>query len=690
MTDRLRWGIIGTGHIAEEFADGIKASATGVLWAVAGRTDLSAERFATRVGVPCRYTGYQALLDDPQVQAVYIATPHPVHAEWAIKAAQAGKHVLVEKPIGMNLAEASAMIEAAREHNVFLMEAFMYRCHPQTERLRELIVEGAIGEPRMIRASFSYLSSAGPDNRAFAQELGGGGILDVGCYPASLSRLVAGAAMGTPFAEPLSLQAVAHRGETGVDEWSVAAVEFPGGIVAHLTCGVRLEMSGLNTVDVVGTAGRIHVPDPWVPSRWNREPARILVWRDGTSEPRVERVDAPEDLYTYEADTVARNLSSRQAPAMSWADTLGNMRMLDQWRASIGLVYDSEQEAAAVHTIARRPLRVRADRRIPSGQLEGLDKPISRLVMGAAWNNTMPNTTILFDDYFEHGGTTFDTSSGYGSPPGTSERLLGAWIRQRGIRDDVVVIEKGANHPNDTPEGLTRELITGLDRLQMDSADAYMIHRDNESVPIGEWVEVLNENLAAGRMKVFGLSNFTVERLTAFQAYADRHGLRSFAAVSNQFSLARMLAPLWDCYLVSSSDDVSRQWFERTQTPLLAWSSQARGFFTARASRQDHSEPELVRCWYDEANFLRKDRAETIARRLGVDPTSVAAAYVLHQPFPTFALIGPLTVTELRSSLPAIEVALSAAEVAWLRDGDRVPGAATGAADSDSVSHHGG
>lgn len=673
MKDRLRWGIIGTGHIAEEFADGIKESETGTLLAVAGRTDLSAERFASRIGVPCRYAGYQAMLDDPQVQAVYIATPHPVHAEWAIKAAEAGKHVLVEKPIGMNLAEASAMIEAAREHNVFLMEAFMYRCHPQTARLWELIAEGVIGEVRLIRASFGYFSLAGPDNRAFAQELGGGGILDVGCYPASLSRLVAGAATGAAFAEPVSLQAVAHKGETGVDEWSVAAVEFSGGIVAHLTCGVRIDMSGLNTVDVVGTAGRIHVPDPWVPSRWNREPTRILVWQDATQEPRVELVDAPRDLYTYEADTVARNLSLRQATAMSWADTLGNMRMLDQWRASIGLVYDSEKAAAAVHTITHRPLAVRADRRIPSGRLEGIDRPIARLIMGAAWNNAMPDTTILFDDYFEHGGTTFDTSSGYGSPPGTAERLLGAWIRHRGIRNDVVVIEKGANHPNDSPEGLTRELITGLDRLQMDYVDVYMIHRDNESVPIGEWVEVLNENLAAGRMKVFGLSNFTVERLTAFQAYADRHGLRSYTAVSNHFSLAQMLAPLWDCHLVSSTDDISRRWFERTRTPLLAWSSQARGFFTSRASRRAQSDPELVRCWYDEENFRRKDRAEVVAKRLGVDPTCVAVAYVLHQPFPTFALIGPLTVTELRSSMRAIDVELSDAEVAWLRDGGPVP-----------------
>jgi aryl-alcohol dehydrogenase-like predicted oxidoreductase len=393
---------------------------------------------------------------------------------------------------------------------------------------------------------------------------------------------------------------------------------------------------------------------------------RIVVRRYDENADRTLLVDAPKDLYSYEADTVAANIERRQAEAMRWDDTLGNMALLDRWRAEVGLVYDLEKPERATQTITGRPLTVRKDFRMPHLKLPGFEKPISRLIMGAANNNTMPDTSILFDDYFEHGGTTFDTSHGYGNPNGACERHLGTWIRQRGIRDRVVVIEKGANHPNDTPAGLTRELRSGLERLQLDYVDLYMIHRDNEQVSIGEWVEALNENLRAGRMKSFGLSNFSIARLDAFAAYARAKGLASFSAVSNQCSLARVLAPIWNMHLVSSGDPASRAWFERTQTPLLAWSSQARGFFTDRAAPDRRSDADLVRCWYSEDNFARKQRAEELAQRKGVAAINVAVAWVLAQPFPTCAMIGPLNVLEFRSSLGVLGVELNAEEVRWL------------------------
>jgi len=271
MPELLQWGIISTGHIAHEFADGVKFSSTGQLVAVGSRSQESAERFGDEFGIPRRYGSYDDLLADDNVEAVYVATPHPFHAEWAIKAAEAGKHVLVEKPIGMNYAEAMAMIDAAMQNDVFLMEAFMYRCHPQTARLVELIREGVIGEVVFIQSAFSYNSTAGPENRAFAQELGGGGILDVGCYPASAARLVAGAAAGKPFEEPLELRATGHIGPTGVDYWATASVKFPGGIGAQLTTGVALDMRQDNVIRVFGSEGKILVPDPWTPSRWNRD-----------------------------------------------------------------------------------------------------------------------------------------------------------------------------------------------------------------------------------------------------------------------------------------------------------------------------------------------------------------------------------------------------------------------------------
>ncbi|MBN1459559.1 MAG: Gfo/Idh/MocA family oxidoreductase, partial [Armatimonadetes bacterium] len=190
MPEKLAWGILATGHIASTFAKGLAHSQTGRLVAVGSRTKKSANRFGDEYNTPRRHGSYEELLADPEIEAVYIATPHPMHAEWAIKSADAGKHVLCEKPIGLNHAEAMVVVEAAREHDVFLMEAFMYRCHPQTEKLVELIRSGVIGEVRAIQATFSFNAGENWESRALAHEMGGGGILDVGCYCTSMARLL--------------------------------------------------------------------------------------------------------------------------------------------------------------------------------------------------------------------------------------------------------------------------------------------------------------------------------------------------------------------------------------------------------------------------------------------------------------------------------------------------------------------
>ncbi|MEK7766115.1 MAG: Gfo/Idh/MocA family oxidoreductase, partial [bacterium] len=156
MTGKLKWGILSTGRIAKTFANGLKTSKTGILMAVGSRTQAAAEAFGKEFGITRCHSSYEALLADSEVQAVYIATPHPGHAEWAIKAAEAGKHILCEKPLGLNYPEAMAIVDAAAEHDVFLMEAFMYRCHPQIAKLVELIKANAIGEVRVVQATFSF------------------------------------------------------------------------------------------------------------------------------------------------------------------------------------------------------------------------------------------------------------------------------------------------------------------------------------------------------------------------------------------------------------------------------------------------------------------------------------------------------------------------------------------------------
>ncbi len=663
MSGKLAWGIIGAGRIAGTFARGVAGSSTGQLIAIGSRAQDSADRFGDEFNVPRRHGSYDALLADDAVAAVYVATPHPMHAEWAIKTAEAGKHVLCEKPLALNHAEAMAIVEAARANDVFLMEAFMYRCHPQTAKLVELIRAGAIGEVRVIQATFGFHAGFDPDGRLFSQELGGGGILDVGCYAVSMARLVAGAAAGEDFAEPAEVKGTAHIGEVSrVDEYAIASLRFPGGIIAQVATAVTVNPE--NVVRIFGSEGWMFIPNPWVPGR-DGDAGNIVVHRNGEERPEEIVVEADRGVYSLEADTVAANIENRQAqpPAMTWDDSLGNMRTLDLWRESIGLVYDSERPAAQVLTVSKRPLKVKEDSSMEYGPVGELEKPVSRLVMGVADPTSMPHTAVMFDDYFERGGNAFDTAYIYGG--GACEKMLGQWVKNRDLRDKVVIIDKGAHSPFNQPEALARELLISLERLQMDYVDIYMAHRDNPDIPVGEWIDAFNEQLEAGRIRSFCGSNWSLDRIQAGNHYAAAKGLVGFAAVSNNFSLARMVNPVWGgC--IAASDPESRAWLAKTQLPLLAWSSQARGFFTKRGDPDDHSDEELVHSWHSEDNFKRRERATELAQKRGVLPINIALAYVLCQPFPTFALIGPATLAETASSFRALAVELTPKEMRWL------------------------
>lgn len=339
MNTTLNWGIIGTGRIAHVFAEGIAKSNTGTLVAVGSRTQDAAETFGKTWNVPHRYGSYTELLKDDDVQAVYISTPHPLHAEWAIKTAEAGKHILCEKPLTLNYRQAQAVIEAARRNDVFLMEAFMYRCHPQTEKLVELIRSGIIGQVQVIRATFSFKSDDDPNGRLLNNALGGGGILDVGGYCASIARLIAGAAIGQRFSNPERVVGTGYVGETHVDEYAVASLSFAGGIIAELFSGVRV--NGGSKVHIYGTEGSIFVPSPFTPR--SGEALSMRVKKGGGQKAQDIFVENTTDLYALEADTVARYIAERQAPAMNWEDTLGNMRTLDLWRETVGVVYEADK-----------------------------------------------------------------------------------------------------------------------------------------------------------------------------------------------------------------------------------------------------------------------------------------------------------------------------------------------------------
>lgn len=338
----LRWGILGTGIIAHTLANALATSQSGQLVAIASRSQAAADRFAAELGVPRAHGSYEALLADPGIDLVYVATPHPSHAEWSIRAAQAKKHVLCEKPLGMNHAEVSAMVQAARANDVFLMEAFMYRCHPQTERVVQLLRDGALGRVKAVQATFGFDGAFADDHRVVNHALGGGGILDVGCYPVSMARLVAGVANGEAFSEPLDVQALGHLGErSGVDEYTVAILRFPGEILATLATSVRLWQD--NVVRIFGSTGRLLLRAPWHPAQHD-DHSEIVIERPDT-EPEVIRVEAPVSAYVYQVEAVAAQLAQRETREMSLDDSLGNAATLDRWRRAIGLHYAADAGA---------------------------------------------------------------------------------------------------------------------------------------------------------------------------------------------------------------------------------------------------------------------------------------------------------------------------------------------------------
>ncbi len=659
----LAWGILGTGAIARTFAKGLAKSRTGRLAAVGSRQLATAEKFAQEYGGITSHGSYEALLADPAVQAVYICTPHPSHAEWCIKAARAQKHILCEKPLTLNHAEAMVVAEAAREHRVFLMEAFMYRCHPQTARLLELIRTGAIGEVGVIEATFSFNAGFNPEGRLFKNELGGGGILDVGCYTTSIARLVAGVAQGQPFANPTKLTGFAKlHPAAGTDLYAVAIAEFPGGILAQLATGVGLNQE--NGLRVFGSEGSLHLPNPFTPSREGGSTS-IFLHRAGAKQPEEIVVQTADYLYALEADAVADALAQgrKESPAITVADTLGNMAALDAWRQSAGLVYESEKPEFPFPTVSGGPLQKRADSAMKYGAIPGVGLPVSRLILGCDNQQTMPFAAAIFDDFFARGGNAFDTAHQYGG--GKQERLLGRWIERRQVRAQVAVVVKGAHTPFCTPEFLDEQFRVSLDRMQIGYADIYLMHRDNPKIPVGEFVDVLNEHHRAGRIRAFGGSNWTLERLQAANAYAEKKGLQKFTCVSNNFSLARMVSPVWSgC--VSAADPAFKKWLEQSGSALLAWSSQARGFFTDRAHPDKREDAELVRCWYSDDNFQRRERAVELARKKNVQPINIALAYVLAQSFSAFALVGPRTIAETVSTFQGLSVSLTPEELAWL------------------------
>ena len=667
MAEKIRWGIIGPGSIAKAFFGGVADSRHGVIAAIATRNPDKPNLVTDFPGVRV-VKGYEALLADPEIDAVYIAVPHTGHAEWAIKAAEAGKHVLVEKPFALSSFEISAVLHAHKKAGTFAGEAFMYRLHPQTAKLIELIQSGAIGEVRMIQSSFGFsMGKFQPEHRLFASALAGGGILDVGGYPVSMARLIAGAAMGRPFADPVKVSGTAKLNAEGTDDWAAAVLTFENGIVAQVSCAVMANLD--NVLRIHGADGRIEVPDFWFAGgdRTKGE-GRIDIIKGGKTE--TISVGEQRHVYSFEADAAAEAIFAKRqelaAPGMSWDDSLGNARVLDQWRRDAGIEFSVEKAGNRTKTLDNRSLGANSGV-IPKRSIPGLGKQASAVALGFEDFRSFASGAILLDAFWEKGGNIFDTAFVYGN--GYTEKLFGEWHTNRGTREGAVLIGKGAHSPLVYPDVIAKQLTQSLDRLQTDYVDVYFMHRDNPEVPVGEFVDAMDAEVKAGRIRgPFGGSNWTMERFDAAVEYAERTGKAKPMALSNNFALSEMLVPIWDGCVTSASDEW-KKWLIDTQTTNFSWSSQGRGFFTDRAGRDKTDNEELVRCWYNDKNFARRDRAIELARQIGHNPIHVALAFVLAQPFPSIPLIGPRTLGELDDSLKAFEIKLTPDQVAWLDHG---------------------
>ncbi|MDB5507180.1 MAG: oxidoreductase domain protein [Devosia sp.] len=665
-TDPIRWGILGPGAIAQDFQRGLARSRTGKLVAIGtrnpGKPGLAEAFPGARI-----LDGYDALLADAEVEAIYIATPHSNHAEWAIKAAAAGKHILVEKPMALSAHEAGAIFHAAKKAKIFAGEAFMYRLHPQTQKLVELIGSGVIGEVRLIKTSFGFdMGAVRPEHRLFANDLAGGGIMDVGCYTVSIARLVAGAAAGLPFLDPTKVMGAAHIGLAGTDEWASAVLKFPNDIIAEVSCSIQAQQD--NVLRIIGSEGRIEVPNFWFANGTRDGGAGWIDIIAKDSATQTISVGDTGHLFAFEADAVGEAIRAGRtefsAPGMSWADTLGNLAVLDKWRADAGIEFGIETPARRTRPLHGGSLSV-GTAPISKTQIAGLARQSSKVALGFEFFPSFAGASIMLDAFFERGGNLFDTGWIYQS--GKTEQQFGDWQVSRGLRrDELLVIGKGAHSPLTYPDVIGRQLTQTLDRLQTDHVDVYFMHRDNLDVPVGEFVDAMDTEVKAGRIRgSFGGSNWSQARMAEAIAYAQRTGKTAPAALSNNFSLAEMQQPIW-AGCVHCSDADYKAWLTETQIPNFAWSSQGRGFFTDRAGRDKRDNAELVNTWYSEQNFRRRDRAIELAAELNRSPIQIALAYVLAQPFPVVPLIGPRTLDELDDSLSALDIELTPEQVNWL------------------------
>lgn len=704
-----RWGILGTGNQACCFSRATKASENHHVIAVSGFCDDMIKfkpkseweqlgmDFCDTMEIPAYHETFQELLKDPRIDAVYLPLPNTAHAKWCINAAQAGKHILCEKPFATSSAEGAYVTEFVRSCRVRLLVAYKYETQRWFVELLERIRSGEIGTVRAISVTRVTRIPADPRGRHFSLELGGGSILDMGPYCTHLAGKIAGAVDGTGFSEPTAVHACAALAETGVDEYSSACVEFANGIVGTLTCGLGLYP--VNTAEITGTRGSIKITNLY--NGWTFDtggyPRVYLANMEGM--PRrnvdgyVEVGPPPED-----ARAIDNFLDRFHDPAFPqdavWKEYVADLYFLDRWRRSVGVTFTHEKRFARRKYFSSRdkqheyyylsaddisqttlytgavPLLPPGKRRsneqqIPRVFLAGLERQVSQLILGGGRSCDL----LTFDQYWQSGGNCLITGHQYDCNDG-DQKAVAHWLRSRDIRREKVILVILGAHTPCSPEAMSDHLMQSLECLQTDYIDLFLPHRDNPSVPVGEFLEALNEHLRAGHIRAFGASNWSLQRYEEANRWAQSHGLTAMSILSNYFGVAEIDQMPWTgAVSVTGANAMERM--IKDEVVLMPYSSQGKGFFkdAAGSDRRGVSKRSFLKALQTPGNAERRRRVLELASKKGVEPTALALAYVLHQPFITFPLIGPRNCQQLSASLSAVHIELSPENVKWLESG---------------------
>ena len=662
---KVRWGVIGTGSIANAFAHSIKHCNQSKLISVFGRNKETLQIFSQKFDVT-GMNDIEELVSSNEIDAIYIATPHSSHFEYALQAIKNNKHVLCEKPIAMNHIESMVLFGLAKDCGVFLMEAYMYRTHPQTFNILKNIDSLCDSDKKIeINSSFGFHAEIPIDHRLRNPILGGGAIMDVGCYPLSMSKLLAGRILKKPYADPISIEASGNLDETGVDSNSKARIFFSENIEANISCAINEEYE--NNLEIISGDYKLYVSQPWHCGQFQDGHSAIQVY---SKNKLVDEISYKDEvgLFTREIDHASECILNNrlESDLISHADSQSIMLWLDKWRKELGIKCPHESKETS--QLIKSNFFSIQNKKLQGIKIDGFDKNFSKLALGCDNQTSDIHAFAMFDYFYGAGGRVFDTAYIYNN--GMGDKYLGNWINSRNVQEEIIVLGKGAHTPDCRPECIKPQIIESLERLNLDKIDIYCLHRDNNDIPVSEFIDALNEIKAEGLINKIGASNWKLERFKQARDFALKEDKEPFTILSNNFSLAEMIDPVWPgCVAINNN---FLEYIDQNNIILFPWSSTARGFFIKKKemATSDHfsnpSMDEEKRVWHSETNLKKREICFNIAADRNVEPIEIALAYVIQSSKIIFPLIGPRTINELNSSIFATSVNLSDAEIEQL------------------------